>query len=758
MSKLRIFLMVVFFASVLLIVYHFSRNQGSTFISRILDDSQALFEASKYGLYPKFSKISCPVFYINLDKDKDRKEYMEVQFKKYEVVKAERVPAIYGKDLPNLKKQTDREPKFVNNYPDLSPSELGCTLSHIKAIRKAKETGSEYSLILEDDANFDLLPYWNSSLDDVVKNAPKDWGIIQLFSWTYPETSEFYFKHEPGNYEYSSVAYLISKAGIEKILEYGHSLGPGPPHGYADRYIYDIATTYIYMTPLIFPLNTALESTIHPDHTLGHIQRAFNILHKYEELNREKVDLEQLKMAKTLQDITKELEKNNVKSFLTDGTLLGAFRENRFIRGDSDIDLGCKAAAYTFPNILGRFFKTREFGTLHYGYECTYRDSETGIPVDIFLYYPATDGFWYASYYGLCDESASHMCRWKVPKFELNTIEFMGRKYNIPTNIEDFLQAKYGVNWNIPKHFSYHEGLENAHYRGLILDDFPEDKIQKYREVQNEKKLNDLWPRKLLESDKPIIWLYWQNKNENSVKPGYLDLCLQTIQKTCEKDFRIIVLDDFLVEQLLKTIHKNFRNIEPLGMRADYIRFVVVSEYGGIWLDSDTIVLKSLKFLISDRLKKHNFVGFEHDSLGDLSIGIFGGNRKNKVCLFMKSLFEDDSRYNLWKTQKYTISWASPTKNLPGFLKKFVRIYPDEYAVHYAPETVYPVDWTESERYYWGTSEPDSFSNFSALYLHNEMYTEKEKNLTSEQVLNGNFTISKLLRRVLGEKMKKNAQ
>ncbi len=41
-------------------------------------------------------------------------------------------------------------------------------------------TNDEYGLICEDDLTFELKKYWKSNVEDVVKNAPSDWGIIQL--------------------------------------------------------------------------------------------------------------------------------------------------------------------------------------------------------------------------------------------------------------------------------------------------------------------------------------------------------------------------------------------------------------------------------------------------------------------------------------------------------------------------------------------------------------------------------------------------
>jgi len=59
--------------------------------------------------------------------------------------------------------------------------ENACCRSHIQAMTHfLLDTNDEYGLICEDDLTFELKKYWKGNVEDVVKNAPSDWGIIQL--------------------------------------------------------------------------------------------------------------------------------------------------------------------------------------------------------------------------------------------------------------------------------------------------------------------------------------------------------------------------------------------------------------------------------------------------------------------------------------------------------------------------------------------------------------------------------------------------
>jgi GR25 family glycosyltransferase involved in LPS biosynthesis len=59
--------------------------------------------------------------------------------------------------------------------------ELGCTISHLYAMRRAiyePSSYSKYALIIEDDVQF----LFNVDWDALTATAPINWGIIQLFN------------------------------------------------------------------------------------------------------------------------------------------------------------------------------------------------------------------------------------------------------------------------------------------------------------------------------------------------------------------------------------------------------------------------------------------------------------------------------------------------------------------------------------------------------------------------------------------------
>ena len=108
--------------------------------------------------------------------------------------------------------------------------------------------------------------------------------------------------------------------------------------------------------------------------------------------------------------------------------------------------------------------------------------------------------------------------------------------------------------------------------------------------------------------NKPIIWMYWEN-NPNKNKPNYLNLCYQTIVKNCSKNFHINLLNEKSVYNFLPKLRKDLDKFMSIPQKTDYIRLALLNKYGGIWIDSDTIVIKDL-YPLYKKLYKFEFIGF----------------------------------------------------------------------------------------------------------------------------------------------------
>lgn len=101
-------------------------------------------------------------FWINLDSSTERRNYIENEFKKYDIDNHVRVSAISG------------------IHGDKKMRENCCHRSHLKAITQFLNTNDDYAIICEDDISLSLKPYWKDSLETIIEKSPKDTGIIML--------------------------------------------------------------------------------------------------------------------------------------------------------------------------------------------------------------------------------------------------------------------------------------------------------------------------------------------------------------------------------------------------------------------------------------------------------------------------------------------------------------------------------------------------------------------------------------------------
>jgi len=235
-----------------------------------------------------------PVYYINMDKDVDRREYMESQlpnhFEQYH-----RIPGFNGKKIKDKYHDTIDGVEFYNEFEN-SLSEIGCTLSHLLAIKTAYENEDEIACIMEDDVYMNLLNINDESLDEIVKNIHIEWEILKLFHLDSTKLNKEFIPIKKHNFHlfndnsntFSTVCYLINRKGMEKILSImGHN--PFYLMKYmgntctADYILYNQVKTYDIEPSLVTINNTELDSTIHNDHTSNHIEMSLKKLEKYKE-------------------------------------------------------------------------------------------------------------------------------------------------------------------------------------------------------------------------------------------------------------------------------------------------------------------------------------------------------------------------------------------------------------------------------------------------------------------------------------------
>ena len=119
------------------------------------------------------------IYVINLDRDVERMASIRANLEALGLP-FERLSAVMGKDVPEWEKLVDMSAYAWRNRLDAPRAgEVGCTLSHLKAMETFLRTDAPWCVILEDDV--EVLP----ACADVLRSLAEkdDWDLVKLFNF-----------------------------------------------------------------------------------------------------------------------------------------------------------------------------------------------------------------------------------------------------------------------------------------------------------------------------------------------------------------------------------------------------------------------------------------------------------------------------------------------------------------------------------------------------------------------------------------------
>jgi len=232
-----------------------------------------------------------PIYYINLDDQPERKEYMESQFEYWNVKDYTRVSAYDGRE-------DDLSDIIKGKYPteNITSGEIGCVTSHLKAIEHWYNTSdSPYAIIMEDDCFLETVRYWTFTWQDFISRVPYDWDVIQLAIIC---TGDIHIKiHKRFVNEFSTACYIITRHHAEKLIRLHcrdgkYKLDNGvKPRPVADDLLYNSGNTY--SVPM-FLYKIDMGSSIHPVHVDVYHKGNFNGQMNFWQQRGASFDLDQL--------------------------------------------------------------------------------------------------------------------------------------------------------------------------------------------------------------------------------------------------------------------------------------------------------------------------------------------------------------------------------------------------------------------------------------------------------------------------------
>jgi len=219
------------------------------------------------------SLVHYPIYWINLDRSKKRKNWIEKNFKKMGITKHTRISAVDGNKLRVYNLNIPQE--YHNTH---SNNEIACTASHLKCIEKAHYNKNKITIICEDDVCFSLLKAVGKSVDEIIRKCPRDWEIIQL-GQSNPDEMKLLLKEKKEYVKWKkkywgAFCYIINKKGVKKIydscfMNNNIKIRKGYKHRIvADELFYNICKTYTLTKPVI--TFRTLGSTLHKSHENWH--------------------------------------------------------------------------------------------------------------------------------------------------------------------------------------------------------------------------------------------------------------------------------------------------------------------------------------------------------------------------------------------------------------------------------------------------------------------------------------------------------
>lgn len=221
-------------------------------------------------IYDKFKNLNFSIYFINLDKSIDRLQNIYDEIKLFNIKNIHRISAINGKEInfstDNIQLNNHTNILYKNFDKKLTKGELGCTLSHIKAIYNSYNNCDNIAMIIEDDMTFTYSNY-AEDIADIISNCPNDWNIISLFNFTCSKNPKKYIKHTKGNYCLSTGAYIINRKGmynfLNNVIQNGIiTIKSSNKNNAADYFLFDNTSNVYYYNgfPPIIPNN--INSTI----------------------------------------------------------------------------------------------------------------------------------------------------------------------------------------------------------------------------------------------------------------------------------------------------------------------------------------------------------------------------------------------------------------------------------------------------------------------------------------------------------------
>lgn len=242
-----------------------------------------------------------------------------------------------------------------------------------------------------------------------------------------------------------------------------------------------------------------------------------------------------------------------------------------------------------------------------------------------------------------------------------------------------------------------------------------------------------------IENDKNVF-VYWEGPEFSLIS-----LLRKIIYKFSDNgnNYKVFFLNDSNISQYID-IPKEYYSL-AVNHKSDLIRANIIYKYGGIWLDSDTLVMSNLDSLFDIIDKKDGFLIKENNSI--VCTGVFGSKSKTDF------LFEWIERID-FKIKNKNLGWSDIGPMMVHSIHKTTSTT-EGYEIFNGLDTVYPVNWDVCVEYFLHKKR-DQYKILEREYqpfiiLVNSVYRNLE-NKTEEEILEMDNILSHFLQKCIANK------
>ena len=271
------------------------------------------------------------------------------------------------------------------------------------------------------------------------------------------------------------------------------------------------------------------------------------------------------------------------------------------------------------------------------------------------------------------------------------------------------------------------------------------------------------------------VWMYWENPPGHS-RPVYLDLCVETINRHLGS-YALQLLDEQSVTDYIDLPERIRHPGIPPDRRADYIRYALLYQYGGVWLDHDLILLRDVDDMVEPYVEQAGFVIATGTTTSGLHTPAKGGHHKpitaynsvmasipgceilnEALCTMhravsysslpgLKSRFAYFISKSVWRASPGPVLWI---ENGPSMLKHILPKH--EFYTH--PIRRLGLSWSRHKEYYREIEDISTYLTnrpFGFNLYHSGGMGSALQHATRTQLLSGSSLLAQLFRLALQE-------